>query len=50
MSKPAPTLYRILNWSSHNAALRERGSLTVRCDPSTPGHAAPSGKRGAQPV
>jgi hypothetical protein len=50
MSKPAPTRYRTLNWSSYNAALRERGSLTVWFDPSTPWHAAPSGKRGAQPV
>jgi hypothetical protein len=29
---------------------RERGSLTVRFDPSTPWQAAPPGKRGAQPV
>ena len=50
MSKPAPTRYRTLNWSSYNAALRERGSLMVWFDPSTPWHAAPSGKRGAQPV
>ena len=50
MSKPAPTRYRTLNWSSYNASLRERGSLTVWFDPSTPWHAAPSGKRGAQPV
>ena len=50
MSKPAPTRYRTLNWSSYNAALRERGSLTVWFDPSTPWHAAPSGRRGAQPV
>ena len=47
---PAPTRYRTLNWSSYNAALRERGSLMVWFDPSTPWHAAPSGKRGAQPV
>jgi transposase len=50
MSKPSPTRYRTLNWSTYNAALRERGSLTVWFDPSTPWHAAPSGKRGAQPV
>jgi hypothetical protein len=50
MSKPVPTRYRTLNWSSYNAALRRRGSLTVWFDPSTPWHAAPSGKRGAQPV
>ncbi|MEM7683347.1 MAG: IS5 family transposase [Pseudomonadota bacterium] len=50
MSKPAPTRYRTLNWSSYNAALRRRGSLTVWFDPSTPWHAAPSGRRGAQRV
>ena len=50
MSKPAPVRYRTLNWSSYNAALCKRGSLTVWFDPSTPWHAAPSGKRGAQPV
>ncbi len=32
MSKSAPTRYRTLNWSAGNAALRERGSLTVWFD------------------
>ena len=50
MCKPAPTRYRTLNWSAYNAALTRRGSLTVWFDPSMPWHAAPSGKRGAQPV
>ena len=50
MSKPAPIRYRTLNWSAYNASLRERGSLSVWFDPSTPWHAAPSGKRGGQPV
>lgn len=50
MSKPAPTRYRTLNWSAYNASLGKRGSLTVWFDPSTPWHAAPSGKRGGQPV
>ena len=50
MSKPAPTRYRTLNWSAYNASLRERGSLTVWFDPSTPWHAAPSGKRGGAAV
>ena len=50
MSKPAPIRYRTLNGSSSNAGLCKRGSLTVWFDPSTPWHAAPSGKRGAQPV
>lgn len=48
MSKPAPTRYRTLNWSSYNASLRERGSLTVWFDPGMAWHAAPSGKRGRQ--
>ena len=39
-----------MNWSAYNAALRERGLLTVWFDPSTPWHAAPSGKRGGQAV
>jgi hypothetical protein len=50
MSKPAPTRYRTLNWSTYNASLRERGSLTVWFDLSTPWHAGPSGKRGGQLV
>ena len=48
MSKPASTRYRTLNWSVYNAALRERGSLTVWFDPGMAWHAAPSGKRGRQ--
>ena len=48
MSKPAPTRYRTLNWSAYNAALRERGSLTVWFDSGMAWHAAPSGKRGRQ--
>ncbi|MTE01114.1 IS5 family transposase [Paracoccus sp. YIM 132242] len=50
MSKPVLTRYRTLNWSSYNASLRERGSLTVWLDLSMPWHAAPSGKRGGQAV
>ena len=48
MSKPALTRYRTLNWSSRNASLRERGSLSVWFDPDMDWHAAPSGKRGRQ--
>ena len=48
MSKPAPTRYRTLNWPASNAALRERGSLTVWFDPRMAWHAAPSGKRDRQ--
>ena len=50
MSKSAPPCHRTLNWSSYNAALRRRRSLTVWFDPSTSWHAAPSGKRGVQPA
>ncbi len=50
MSKPAPTRDRTLSWSSYDAAPRERGALTVWSDPSTPWHAAPSGRCGAQPI
>jgi hypothetical protein len=50
MSKPAPILYRTLTWSTYTAALRERGSLTVWFDPSTPWHAVLSGKRSGQLV
>ena len=50
MSKPAPSRYRTLNWSSYNASLRERGSLTVWFDPNMAWHAAPSGKRGRQQI
>jgi hypothetical protein len=50
MSEPAPTRDRTLGWSSYNAALRERGSLTIWFDPDMAWHATPSGKRGAQPV
>lgn len=42
--------YPLPHWSSYNAALCKRGSLTVWFDPAAPWHAAPSGKRGAQPV
>ena len=48
MSKPSPARYRTLNWSSYNASLRERGSLTVWFDRDMAWHAAPSGKRGRQ--
>lgn len=50
MSRPAPIRYRTLNWSAYNAALRERGSLTVWFDPGMAWEAAPSGRRGRQQV
>jgi hypothetical protein len=50
MSKPTPSRYRTLNWSSYNASLRERGSLTVWFDPDMVWKAQPSGRRGRQQV
>lgn len=50
MSKPTPALYRTTNWRAYNAALRQRGSLSIWFDPETQWLAAPTGKRGRQPV
>ena len=41
-----PTRYRTTNWSSYNASLRQRGSLSVWFDPDMVWHAEKSGKRG----
>lgn len=49
MSKPQPTRYRTTNWSSYNAALKKRGSLTVWFDPSMNWEGLPTGRRGRQP-
>ncbi|BAQ68006.1 transposase, IS4 family protein [Rhodovulum sulfidophilum] len=46
MPKPAPTRYRTTNWSTYNASLRQRGSLSVWFDPDMVWHAEKSGKRG----
>lgn len=46
MAKPAPTRYRTRNWSDCNAALRQRGSLSVWFDPDTVWYAGKTGKRG----
>jgi len=45
----APT-YRTMNWRDYNAALAHRGSLSIWFDPETQWLAAPTGKRGRQPV
>ena len=50
MSKPTPPVYRTTNWAAYNAALRQRGSLSIWFDPETQWLAAPTGKRGRQPV
>ncbi|TCS21584.1 hypothetical protein EDC31_13416, partial [Acidomonas methanolica] len=33
MSKPPSPIYRTTNWRLYNAALKQRGSLTVWFDP-----------------
>ncbi|CAM4420327.1 IS5 family transposase [Palleronia rufa] len=48
MTRPSPTRYRTLNWHAYNAALRERGSLTLWFDPEMTWEAAPTGRRGGQ--
>lgn len=50
MSRPSPTRYRTLNWPSYNAALRERGSLSIWFDPTMAWKVEPSGRRGGQAV
>ncbi|GBQ23367.1 transposase [Gluconacetobacter sacchari DSM 12717] len=49
MSKPTPPRYRTTNWSSYNASLKKRGSLTVWFDPSMTWEGLPTGRRGRQP-
>ncbi|MBL3595330.1 IS5 family transposase [Rhodovulum sulfidophilum] len=46
MPKPSPTRYRRTNWSECNAALRQRGSLSVWFDPGRVWPAGKTGKRG----
>lgn len=46
MPKRSLTRYRTTNWSEYNAALRQRGSLSVWFDPDTVWHAGKTGKRG----
>ncbi len=46
MPKPSPARYRTTNWSEYNAALRQRGTLTVWFDPDTVWYAGKTGKRG----
>ena len=50
MSRPKPPTYRTTNWHVYNAALARRGSLSIWFDPETQWLAAPTGKRGRQPV
>ena len=50
MSKPIPPIYRTTNWRAYNAALKQRGSLSIWFDPEVEWLAAPTGKRGRQAV
>lgn len=44
--KKVRTRYRTKNWAQYNAALKARGSLTLRLDRGMRWLAEPSGKRG----
>jgi len=46
MPKPTPTRHRTTNWSTYNASLKQRGSLSVWFDLDMVWHAEMSGKRG----
>lgn len=50
MSRPKPPTYRSTNWHDYNAALARRRSLSIWFDPETQWLAAPTGRRGRQPV
>jgi hypothetical protein len=50
MSRPKPATYRTTNGRDYNRALARRGSLSIWFDPETQRLAAPTGKRGRQPV
>jgi Transposase DDE domain len=50
MSRPKPPIFRTTNWHDYNTALARRGSLSIWFDAKTQLLAAPTGKRGRQPV
>lgn len=50
MSRPIPPAYTTRNRPSYNDALKRRGSLMIWFDPAMTWEAAPTGKRGRQPV
>ncbi|SDY92160.1 transposase, partial [Citreimonas salinaria] len=50
MSKPPPARYRTTNWSSHNAALRKRGSMLIWVDKEMAWLAPHEGRLGRPPV
>ena len=50
MSKPNTPTYKTSDWPAYNEVLKHRGSLTILLDPEMTWDAAPTGKRGRQPV
>ncbi len=48
MSSWSPTKYQTKNWPSYNAALKQRGSLSIWFDPEMVWVPPPSGKGGRQ--
>jgi hypothetical protein len=50
MSRPTPLTYKTRNWPAYNEGLKRRGSLTIWFDQEMTWEAAPTGKRGRQPV
>lgn len=47
---PATVRYKVTNWGEYNAALKQRGSLTVWLDKDMQWYALPTGKQGRQPT
>lgn len=50
MSRPTRPTYKTRNWSAYNEGLKRRRSLTIWFDPKMTWEAAPTGKRGRQPI
>src|SRR6056297_2540565 len=48
MSRPTHPTCRTRNWPAYDEALKRRGSLTIRFDPTMTRDAAPTGRRGRQ--
>ncbi|GHH06499.1 hypothetical protein GCM10010961_45210 [Pseudodonghicola xiamenensis] len=46
MPKPDTSRYRTTNWSSYNASLKRRGSLSIWFDPEMEWYAVRTGRRG----
>ncbi|WP_043336566.1 IS5/IS1182 family transposase, partial [Belnapia moabensis] len=50
MSRPTPPTYKTRNWPAYSDGLKRRGSLTIWLDLEMTWEAAPTGKRGRQPL